>query len=73
MGQIKMISFRIEISDKEFIKFCSDNWKDIKRLKELGFFYYKSLGAGSVRIHWNSAGQIGALKEFNWIDPPKTP
>ncbi|MEA2036888.1 MAG: hypothetical protein U9O94_05230 [Nanoarchaeota archaeon] len=45
--------------------------KDLVTLRELGFFGFKKMGAGSVKIHWNDSGQVMNLKDLNFVNPSK--
>ena len=60
---MEIIEFNNE--QAENFKFCSDNWEDIKKLKEDGLF---SLKSGKFVVHKNDEGHV-ALTEI--IKPHK--
>jgi hypothetical protein len=66
--KIDIVKIEFHKDQNEFLKFCNENYEQIRRLKEVGLFYYSKIGAGSVRISWNSSGYFGKLKDFNYPD-----
>ena len=69
--KIELFEIKVHRSKVGPMQFCYDHLEDIMKLKQLGFFHYKSLGAGSARFHWDNSGRIGVIKDITWVNPPK--